>query len=237
MENSTTEFWWFYKHCYGINLLWINLHKLSSLAKSTSLSSSMSESPKPCQWFCCGTSNHYRSPLILLLNKILNMWNGNFKTNVFSVSSLTEEAMAEVLGLTTAARDVWLALENSFSHISKTSEFRIKDDLQLIKRGTRSVTEYSLSFKALCDQLTAMGRSVDDTDKVHWYLRGLGADFAHFSIAPMSLTPLPAFKDLAPKAKSFEIFQKSLESSSFPKPNGNWPCSPFSIPRSSSVLG
>ena len=81
-------------------------------------------------------------------------------------SSLTEEAMAEVLGLTTA-RDVWLALENSFSHISKTRELRIKDDLQLIKRGTRSVTEYSRSFKALCDQLTAMGCLVDDTDKVH----------------------------------------------------------------------
>ncbi|WKA07188.1 hypothetical protein VitviT2T_025044 [Vitis vinifera] len=74
--------------------------------------------------------------------------------------------MAEVVGLTTA-RDVWLALENSFSHISKTRELRIKYDLQLIKHGPRSVTEYSRSFKALCDQLTAMGRSVDDTDKVH----------------------------------------------------------------------
>ena len=97
-------------------------------------------------------------------------------------SSLTEEAMAKVLGFTTA-RDVWLALKNSFSHISKTCELRIKDDLQLIKCGTRSVIGYSHSFKALCDQLTAMGCSVDDTDKVHRYLRGLSTDFANFSIA------------------------------------------------------
>ena len=128
-------------------------------------------------------------------------------------SSLIEKAMAEVLGLT-ITRDGWLALENSFSHISKTRELRIKDDLKLIKRGTRSVTEYSRSFKALCDQLIAMGRSVDDIDKVHWFLRGLGADFAHFSTAQMSLTPLPTFKDLVPKAESFDIFQKSLGSSS-----------------------
>ena len=74
--------------------------------------------------------------------------------------------MAEVLGLTSAS-DAWLALENSFNCISKTCELRIKDDLQLIKRGTWSVTEYSCSFKALCNQLTAIGRSVDDTDKVH----------------------------------------------------------------------
>lgn len=59
-----------------------------------------------------------------------------------------------------------------------------------------------------------MGHSVDDIDKVHWYLKGLGADFANISTAQMSLTPLPAFKDLVPKAKIFEIFQKSLGSSS-----------------------
>ncbi|KAJ0076123.1 hypothetical protein Patl1_34383 [Pistacia atlantica] len=138
--------------------------------------------------------------------------------------------MTEVLGLT-IAHAVWLALENSFSHISKTRELHIKDDLQLIKRGTRSVTEYSCSFKALCDQLTAMGYSVDDTDKVHYYLRGLGTDFANFSTTHMSLTPLPAFKDLVPKGESFEIFQKSRWSSSpvssttFTATNGSFPSS------------
>ncbi|KAJ0009702.1 hypothetical protein Pint_33473 [Pistacia integerrima] len=121
------------------------------------------------------------------------MWSGNFKINVSSVLllpsiGLFEEAMAEVLGLTTA-RDVWLALENSFSHISKTRELRIKDDLQLVKRGTQSVTEYSRSFKALCDQLTAMGPL-------------LSIDYTGQS------------SDLVPKAESFEIFQKSLGSSS-----------------------
>ena len=54
-------------------------------------------------------------------------------------SSLTEEVMDEVLGLTTA-RDIWLALENSFGHISKARELRIKDDLQLLKRGNHNVT-------------------------------------------------------------------------------------------------
>ncbi|KAL6339997.1 hypothetical protein AAG906_038832 [Vitis piasezkii] len=121
---------------------------------------------------------------------------------------LDQEAMAEVLGLTTA-RDVWLALENSFNHISKTRELRIKDYLQLIK--------------------------------LHWYLRGLGADFANFSTAQMSLTPLPVFKDLVPKAESFEIFQKSLGSSfpvsSFIATNGSFPSSRVVVPPSLVVRG
>ena len=37
-------------------------------------------------------------------------------------------------------------------------------------------------LKTLCDQLTVMGHPVDDTDKAHWYLRGLGIDFANFSL-------------------------------------------------------
>ena len=62
------------------------------------------------------------------------------------LSSLTEEAMAVVIGLSTA-RDVWLALETTFSHQSKARELRLKDDLQLMKRGTKPVAEYARAFK------------------------------------------------------------------------------------------
>ena len=82
-----------------------------------------------------------------------------------------------------------------------------------MKRGTKPVAEYAHTFKTLCDQLHAIGRPVEDTDKVHWFFRGLGPDFSSFSTAQMSLTPLPYFADLVSKAESFELFQRSLESS------------------------
>ncbi|KAJ9680254.1 hypothetical protein PVL29_019536 [Vitis rotundifolia] len=95
-------------------------------------------------------------------------------------------------------------------------EIRLKDDLQLMRRGTRLVTEYARAFKALCDQLHAIGRPVDGTDKVHWFLHGLGLNFTSFSTAQMAQTPLPSFPDLVSKAESFELFQKSLDSSGPP---------------------
>ncbi|CAM8920708.1 unnamed protein product [Rhodiola kirilowii] len=127
------------------------------------------------------------------------------------LSSLAEEAIDVVVGLSTA-RDVWLALENTFSHHSKVRELRLKDDLRMMKRGTESVTDYARKFKTLCDLLYAIGRPVDDTDKVHWFLRGLSANFSSFSTAQMALTPLPCFTDLVSKAESFELFQQSLMS-------------------------
>lgn len=96
------------------------------------------------------------------------------------LSSLTEEAIAEAVGLSTS-REVWTALENTSSHRSKAREIRFKDDLQLMKHGTRPVTAFAHAFKALCDQLHAIGRPVDGTDIVHWFLRGLGPDFSSFS--------------------------------------------------------
>ncbi|XP_068646276.1 uncharacterized protein [Aristolochia californica] len=120
--------------------------------------------------------------------------------------------MAAVVGLSTS-RDVWVAVESTFSHHSKARELRLKDDLQLMKHGTKPVAEYARTFKALCDQLHAIGRPVEDIDKVHWFLRGLGAEFSSFSTAQMALTTLPYFADLVSKAESFELFQRSLEPS------------------------
>lgn len=126
------------------------------------------------------------------------------------LSSLTEESMAEVLGCS-SSRAVWLALEAAFSHRSKTRELRLKDDLQLVKKGSRSVSEYGRQFKSICDQLAAIGRPVDDTDKAHWFLRGLGPSFSAFSAAQMALTTIPTFRDLLSKAESYALFQESME--------------------------
>lgn len=113
--------------------------------------------------------------------------------------------MAEVVGLSTA-QDVWLALENTFSHCSKARELCLKDDLQLMKRGNRLVVKYAHAFKALCDQLHAIVRPVDGTNKVHWFLRGLSSDFSSFSTTQLAQTPLSSFPYLVSKVESFEFF-------------------------------
>ena len=96
--------------------------------------------------------------------------------------SLTEEAITVAFGLS-IARDVWLALETMFSHHLKVRELRLKDDLQLMKCDTKSVAEFARTFQTIYDQLHAIGRPVEDIDKVHWLLRGLDTDFSTFSMA------------------------------------------------------
>lgn len=60
-----------------------------------------------------------------------------------------------------------------------------------------------------------MGRPVDDLDKLHWYLCGFGSEFSIISTTQLSISPLPSFTKIVPKAENYEIFVQSLESSSY----------------------
>lgn len=70
-------------------------------------------------------------------------------------SSLTEEALAEIVGFSTA-HDVWLALETTFNHKYKTQEIHLKDELQSTKRATRSVTDIARVFKGSATSYTPL---------------------------------------------------------------------------------
>ncbi|KAJ0028404.1 hypothetical protein Pint_36599 [Pistacia integerrima] len=126
------------------------------------------------------------------------------------LASLTEEPLSIVVGLTSSYA-IWSTLETTFSHHSKSRELRLKDELQHMKKDARSVVEYSHEFKSIFDQLVAMGCSIDDLDKIHWYLRGLGSAFSTFSTTQLFLSSLPSFTEIIPMAKSYENFVKSLE--------------------------
>jgi hypothetical protein len=120
------------------------------------------------------------------VNPTYTSWLNTYQTLLSLLySSLTEESMSEVLGLK-HAHEAWTALEASFSHISKTRELQLKDELQLMQRGSKLVAEFSRLFKGLCDQLASIGRPIDDLDKIHWFLRALGPDYKIFSTTMLS---------------------------------------------------
>lgn len=127
------------------------------------------------------------------LNSMYVKWYANDQiVKVFLTSTLSEETLATVIGCATS-RDILDTLASVFNCQSKSREFKIKDELQLMTKGSLSVTEFGSKFKGLCDQLAAMGRTVDDADKSHWFLCRLG------SVTFLSL------------AESHEIFIKAVQ--------------------------
>ncbi|KAE8726678.1 hypothetical protein F3Y22_tig00006570pilonHSYRG00202 [Hibiscus syriacus] len=100
-----------------------------------------------------------------------------------------------------------ILLSSLTDHCSKAHELHLKYDLQLMKRDTRFVTAYARAFKTLCDQLHAISHPVDGTDKVHWFLRGLGPEFSSFSTSQMAQTPSPIFLIFYLNQRVLKIFK------------------------------
>ncbi|CAA0823044.1 Unknown protein [Striga hermonthica] len=123
--------------------------------------------------------------------------------------------MAVIIGCT-SSRDVWTSLTRAYSHASKARELGLKDDLLSVKRGDLSISKYGQHFKAICDKLASIIRSIDSTDKSHWFLRGLGPAFSTFTAVQLAQEPLSEFDTLLARAKSHQFFQRSSDIS--PRP-------------------
>lgn len=130
-------------------------------------------------------------------------------------ASLTEEAFSEVVGLSTA-RAVWTALESAYGNSSMERVQNLRDQLRLLSKGTASVSDYGRRFKAICDQLAAIGHAVDESDKCHWFLCGPGGSFESFSVAIRASRHAHLFRDLLAQAEGHEMFLTSLHGSSPP---------------------
>ncbi|KAJ0837252.1 putative RNA-directed DNA polymerase [Helianthus annuus] len=124
-------------------------------------------------------------------------------------ASLTEEALSVTIGKN-SAREIWLALENAFCNMSVERVQNLRDNLRLIQRGDKSVADYGRAFKAICDQLNAIGHPVDPMDQFHWFLCGLGTAFEGFSIHIRTVRPIPNLTDLIASAESHDLFVKAL---------------------------
>jgi len=103
------------------------------------------------------------SSLIQLVFPIPNMLFENKKTSIylyfFFHLSPRKPWLKSLVSLPLMQDGLHLNLPSVINHL--------KDELQHFKRKSRSVIEYSHSFKALCDQLASMGSPTDETNKVH----------------------------------------------------------------------
>ncbi|KAJ0864428.1 putative RNA-directed DNA polymerase [Helianthus annuus] len=134
------------------------------------------------------------------------------KVRLLLQASLTEESMAEILGLTSAAK-VWNALATAYQPNSLEQMHTLEDSLRKLQKGNSSVSEFGRKFKGLCNQLAAIGYPVAEHNKCHWFLCGLGSTFENFSIARRAITPPPKFQDLVAQAENHELFMQSIHTS------------------------
>uniref|UniRef100_A0A5K0Z4E1 Retrovirus-related Pol polyprotein from transposon TNT 1-94-like beta-barrel domain-containing protein n=1 Tax=Nymphaea colorata TaxID=210225 RepID=A0A5K0Z4E1_9MAGN len=87
-------------------------------------------------------------------------------------------------------------------------EFHLTHLLTSLKKGDDSVDEYINNSKAVCDDLAAIGKPVDDGARVYWLLQGLGDGYEAF-VAAMIRPPAPSYEEVVSLLQSFDTRLKA----------------------------
>ncbi|GLU07686.1 hypothetical protein SLE2022_246340 [Rubroshorea leprosula] len=116
--------------------------------------------------------------------------------------TLSKEVLGIVVGLTTS-REVWDVLEEAYAQDSQEREFNLTQAMTTLRKGNDSLIEYLRKFKAICDELAAMGKPVPDKTKAFWVLQGLGQGYENF-VTTMLKPPVPPYREVVSLLKSHE---------------------------------
>ncbi|KAM2195522.1 hypothetical protein ACFX1R_029514 [Malus domestica] len=95
------------------------------------------------------------------------------------IATLSPIAMSCAIG-STSSKDLWIRLKEQFSTVSRTSIFQMKSNLQTIKKGSDSISQYLYRIKEARDYLSAAGVYFADEDIVILALNGLPAEYNTF---------------------------------------------------------
>lgn len=117
--------------------------------------------------------------------------------------------MAETFGHDTT-HSIWKALENTYSHDSVEQVHTPHDSLHHLQKGSSTVVDCSRKFKVVCDQLSAISHPLEESDKIHWFVSGLGSSFEMFLTTQHLIGPRPLFHDILSQAESHKLFLSTL---------------------------
>uniref|UniRef100_A0A1J3HPK9 Uncharacterized protein n=1 Tax=Noccaea caerulescens TaxID=107243 RepID=A0A1J3HPK9_NOCCA len=127
--------------------------------------------------------------------------------------TLTEEVLGYVHGLATS-QDVWLSLADNFNESYVAREFDLRRRLQLLSTKGKDFLTYCREFRTICDQLSAIGKPVEESMKIFTFLNGLSREFDPISTviqSSLSRFPPPTFNDVVSEISGFHTQLQSYE--------------------------
>ncbi|KAM2012136.1 hypothetical protein ACFX1T_024034 [Malus domestica] len=131
------------------------------------------------------------------------------------IGTLSVTGTSCIIGCTHAS-EMWMSLHDRFSTVTKASIFQLKTELQNIKKGTESISQYLQRVKDARDHLAAAGVSFDDDDIIIITLKWLPSEYNTFRTVIRRRDNVISLKDFRAQLLAEEaVIENSPLSSSF----------------------
>ncbi|KAL5781189.1 hypothetical protein ACOSP7_006218 [Xanthoceras sorbifolium] len=106
---------------------------------------------------------------------------------VWILSSITQELLPEFVSCSTAC-EAWQTIQQLFSSQLTANIMQLKLQLQTLKKGGLTMSEYLMKKKSIIDNLAFTGYVMSKEDKLMSILGGLGSEYYSF-IIPITSMP------------------------------------------------
>ncbi|KAJ3701119.1 hypothetical protein LUZ61_004824 [Rhynchospora tenuis] len=110
-------------------------------------------------------------------------------------SSLSQQVLAQVVNCQTSA-ELWRCLNTFHTSQSVAKVLDLRLQLQTIKRGGASCSQFLQQIQGIADRLRSIGSDVPDHDLVLYTLQGLGTEFETFVTAVSMRENCPSMSEL-----------------------------------------
>lgn len=124
-------------------------------------------------------------------------------------------SLIPIVSQAATAKDLWNILAKTYAKPSRGHIKQLKDQLNNISKGNKTITEYMQAIKSCADHLAALGKSVDHEDLIDHVLAGLDESYKSVIDAVNGRDNSISFEELHEKLinKELTIQQRRSDSS------------------------
>ncbi|XP_035545960.1 uncharacterized protein LOC118348442 [Juglans regia] len=138
-------------------------------------------------------------------------WVRQDKLILSAILASTSPTITPLISTAKTSHEAWKKLTTMYASRSRTRAMQLKEELTLIQRGNRSITDYLHAVKALANEITIIDHSISDDDLTLYVLNGLGPEFREIA-APIQTRETPlAFEELHDLLVGHESYLQRLE--------------------------
>ena len=128
--------------------------------------------------------------------KALKDWNQGKSKVMYWLSMSVTDTMIGYLESATSPAIAWRSLERLNEDHTRVRKLQLKTELNTVKRGNMSITDYASKIKGITNSLGSIGVTVDDDDVVAATLEGLGTEYKNFKSSMNTRADVPDFTEL-----------------------------------------
>lgn len=107
-------------------------------------------------------------------NPDFSRWIRQDKLILHAILAFVSESVITLIATSTTSHDAWSKLQRLYANRSHTRAMQLKENLTLIQRESRSVSEYLYTIKDVIDELAVIDSPISADDITLYALNGLG---------------------------------------------------------------